>query len=326
MDGEPIVRNSNFEEIGWTGFVNFWLGSVATLNMIDGELVYELTKYNAVDDGGVNQNWLLQLIHDEKLTLAPSTTYVFSMDARASEAVTLNPFFTQNDAGGFNNFADGNPLELTTTTQTFTFTFTTGADIISEPVEFKLEFGNQFDSFEAGVAGATSKLLYFDNLSLKVQGSATELFTNSTASEPLGFEVYNEGTGQLTASVEEGTLTLDVTGLGTLPFQPHFFQMVGNLDAGNYVLVARLESDVTRDVRFNVVLPDAGFASILENGFVDVNLVAGTPKEVVIRFTVVNAVTNVKLELSLGTLGGDLVSAIGTIEIDEILMYQNYND
>jgi len=40
--------------------------------------------------------------------------------------------------------------------------------------------------------------------------------------------------------------------------------------------------------------------------------------------TLANPVTNVKLELDFGTLGDDLVSATGAVDIDSIDIYRNF--
>jgi len=103
------------------------------------------------------------------------------------------------------------------------------------------------------------------------------------------------------------------------------YQMIGDLAPGNYVLKMVIESDVTRDLRVNLILPDSGYASILSGSKHDFNVVADVEKVVVVEFTVTNTVTNVKLELDLGTLGGTLTSLPGEFTISEILIYQNFN-
>ena len=313
MDQDPIVENPDFTDNGWSAFANDWDGSVATINTLDGEIVYELTNY-------VNpaNNFHLQLIYNTKLTLEPNTDYIFTMDAYGSEAATLTPFFTQGEPAGYNNFASGT-VELTTEKQTFTVAFTTGDDM-TLPVEFKFEFGTTFEAFSG-----EAKQLYFDNFSLKVdEADAPELLVNTTSDAPLEWDWFTEGDGQGTVAVEDGTLTVDVTGLGAAAYQPHLFQMIGDLDAGSYNVKMVMTSDVDRDLRFNLILPDAGFASLLEDGFYDFNLVAGEAKTIAFSFTIENPVTNVKLELDFGTIGEDLVSAIGSFDIDSIDIYRNF--
>lgn len=318
MDADPIVKNSRFEDNGWTAFKNDWEGSMATINTLDGEVVYELTKYT-----NTGPNYLLQLIYNTKLTLEANTDYIFTMDAYASEEAALQPFFTQGEPAGYNNFA-GDAITLTTEKQTFTVAFTTGDDM-TLPVEFKFEFGTAFASFEAGVDDALAKQLYFDNFSLKVdEAGAPELLINPTSDQPVDWEWFTEADGQGTVAVDDGTLTVDVTGLG-LAYQPHLFQLIGDLEAGTYTVKMVITSSVDRTVRLNFILPDAGFASILAGGFYDVDLTADEEETVAFSFTVANPVTNVKLELDFGNLGADIVSEIGSFDIAEILVYPNYS-
>jgi hypothetical protein len=82
---------------------------------------------------------------------------------------------------------------------------------------------------------------------------------------------------------------------------------------------------VTRDLRFNIILPDAGYASILPTNFVDFRVTADTPMVFTVTFEVLNPLTNVKVELDFGTLGGDKISLPGTFVLSEVLIYQNYN-
>ena len=86
-----------------------------------------------------------------------------------------------------------------------------------------------------------------------------------------------------------------------------------------------LTSSVTRDLRFNIILPDAGYASILPDNFVDFRVTADAPYVFTVSFEVMTPLTNVKLELDLGTLGGDKLSLPGTFLISEVLVYANYN-
>jgi hypothetical protein len=113
--------------------------------------------------------------------------------------------------------------------------------------------------------------------------------------------------------------------LGGAAYQPHYFYIFPTLAKGNYEVKIVLTSSVTRDLRFNVILPDAGYASILPDSFVDFRVTANTPYVFTVSFEVVNPLTNVKVELDFGTLGGDKVSLPGTFLLSEVLIYQNYN-
>ena len=313
LDADPIVDNADFTDNNWTAFHNDWEGSAATINTVDGEVVYTLNNYN-----NTGPNWLLQLIYNTQLSLEPNTDYIFTMDAYASEEATLIPVFTQGEPAGFNNFASGEVV-LTTEKQTFEVAFTTGEDM-ALTVEFKFEFGNTFESFDEG-----SKVLYFDNFSLKVdEADAPELLVNTVSDYPVDWEWFTEGDATGTVSVDNGVLTVDVTGVGAQAYQPHLFQMIGDLDAGTYTVKMVMESAEARDLRFNLLLPDAGFASLLADTFYDFSLEASEVTTISFSFTLENAVTNVKLELDFGALGDDYTSITGPVEISEIDVYRNF--
>ena len=317
---DEIVTNGDFSDLGWVGFHNDWEGSVATLTVVNGEFVYTLNKYTNGSAG-----YLLQLIYGTKLVLEADTTYTFTFDAYASKALNLTPFFTQGEAGGWNNLVTTGPVAITTVKDTYTLTFTTGSSV-TLPFEFKFEFGTQFTPFEAGVADAVAQTITFDNLSMKkVAAGAPELLMNGTADQVLGFTLFTEAEGQGTMTYVGGQMVLDITGLAAQAYQPHLYQMIGDLTPGNYVLKFVIQSDVTRDLRVNLILPDAGYASILPDTKYDFNVEAGVEKVVVVEFTVANLVTNVKFELDFGTLGGTLVSLPGEFIISEILIYPNFN-
>ncbi|MDO9629134.1 MAG: carbohydrate binding domain-containing protein, partial [Acholeplasmataceae bacterium] len=317
---DEIVTNGDFSNLGWVGFHNDWEGSQATLTVVNGEFVYTLNKYTNGTAG-----YLLQLIYGTKLVLEADTSYTFTFDAYASKALNLTPFFTQGEAGGWNNLVTTGPVAITTTKATYTLTFTTGSSV-TLPFEFKFEFGTQFTPFEAGVDNAVAQTLTFDNLSMKKNvAAAPELLLNGTADQVLGFTLYTEGTGQGTMTYVDGKMVIDVTGVAAQAYQPHLYQMIGDLTPGKYVLKFIIQSDVTRDLRVNLILPDAGYASILPGNMYDFNLEAGVEKVVVVEFTVANLVTNVKFELDFGTLGGTLISLPAKLTISEILIYPNFN-
>ena len=82
---------------------------------------------------------------------------------------------------------------------------------------------------------------------------------------------------------------------------------------------------MTRDLRFNIVLPDAGYASMIEGGFIDFEVVEDVEKVFTVSFSVVNPITNVKFELDFGNLGAESTSIPGNFLISEVLVYRNYN-
>ena len=194
-------------------------------------------------------------------------------------------------------------------------TATTGTDM-SLPFEIKLEFGNQFVSFDTG-----SEFIMFDNLSFK-KTAGPELLVNGTAQEVLQWTYDNAGAGAGNMQAVDGKAVVTVETLGAA-YQPHMYQMLSGLKAGNYMLKVVVSSSVTRDLRVNFVVPNWGYASLLTGGFYDISMVANEEKVVYVPFTVANDITDqVKFEFDFGTLGGTLISIPGTFTISEILLYQ----
>ena len=313
-----IVANGNFQALGWQGFVNDWEGSVATFQSVGGEFVYDLTKYNV---GGAS--YRLQLIYGTKLILEADTNYTFKFDAYASKDIELNPFFTQGEAVGYNNLVTSGKVAINGTKTTYTVTFTTTGTAVVLPFEFKLEFGDQFTAFETG-----AEWLKFDNLSLKKDGEAQpELLQNGNAESVIGGHTYdNAGEGAGTMVYSATGAVINVTTLGSQPYTPHYYYMIDELAAGNYTVVFQMTSSVARDFRFNMILPNAGWGSILPDTKYDFNVATVDQMVTVsVNFVVANPLTDIKVELDFGTLGGTLISAPGTFTLHNILIYQNFN-
>lgn len=307
---DTLLVNTTFDALGWQGFHNDWDGSVATLSVVNGEFKYSLTKYVNGSAG-----YMLQLIYGTKLVLEPNTTYTFSFDAYASKNLTLNPFFTQGDAAGWNNIVTSGTVDITTTKATYTVTATTGEGV-ALPFELKFEFGTQFAPFESG-----DEFIMWDNLSFK-KADGPELLMNGSGQEVLNWSYDNSGGATGNMQLVDGKAVVTVETLGAA-YQPHMYQMLTGLKAGNYMLKVVVTSSVARDLRVNFVVPNWGYASILTGGSHDFAVEVGVEKVVYVPFTVATDITDqVKFEFDFGGLGGTLISVPGTFTISEILLYQ----
>lgn len=324
LDVEPIVTNADFTLTGWRGFAEG--ANQATWGIVDGEYVINITKVANIDLG----NWVLQFIQDHQsvfggtsdaglIVLEPSTTYTFTFDAYASEAATINP--TVVVPGVWVNYIEASKqsIAITDTKTTYTANFTTPADITGTEI-LKFEFGNAFGGNFEG-----EKWIKFDNLSVVKQGETTPLASvyNGTMDQVVaGHAFYN---GEISSNVafksEEG-FEFTVAALGAEAFMPHYYYMVPTLAAGDYVVQFEISASVARDLRFNIVLPDSGYASILPDSFVDFEVNADDSVVVTIEFTVAAPLTNVKIELDFGTLGGEATSVAGVFTLHSIQIYQ----
>jgi hypothetical protein len=292
--------------------------------IVDGEFVMHLTKY--VNTGA---NWTLQVIQDEValglssvdngvLVLDPETTYTFSFDAYASEAITINPMIAT--PGAWANFleAAGQAVAITTEKTTYTFSFTTPASLAGTEV-LKFEFGQAFASFEDD-----DKWVAFDNFVItKPDETTLDSVYNGTMDQVLFHTYDNAGVGVGSMSAVDGDAVITVDTLGANAWEPHYYYMIDSLDAGTYTVVLRMTSSVARDFRFNLVLPDSGYVSILPDTKVDFSADADVMTTVTVQFTLETTTTNIKVELDFGTLGGELTSLPGTFTLHELLIYQN---
>lgn len=304
VDQDPLLENADFSDIGFYTFRQDW-GSeaVMTFAVENDEFVLDISA------PGENV-WSVQLNQDLGAKLAAETTYVLSFDAYAEVARDINVAVFH--AVSYVRHGELLNQMLTTTKTTYTLEFTTLADNLD----------NVILSFELGATTAyAAGKVSFDNVSLVEKDTTNEIIINGTTSDVPGWSFFNEGDGQGTMKVVDGDLVVNITGLGGAAYQPHLFQMIDMLEAGTYHLVFDVSADVVRDLRINMVLPDAGYNSLFSAGFVDFKTSTTEAAQVVIEFTITDTVTNVKFELDFGTLGGDLTSELGTFTIEEILLY-----
>ena len=322
LDATALIANNDFSNSGWRGFANTWQGTAFSTDVVNGEFKMTVTAVN------VYESWHLQIVQDaESLTglpgtssfldLAPSTTYELKFDAYASKAVTITPnIFGQNI---WTNFVQSPTTTLTTSKVTYTLSVVTGATL-NDTEKLAFEFGTGLP-----LTDNVPVSVYLDNVSLKTGGVDVATLYNGTMEAILGGHTFfTEHGGTMTRGVNGGA-SIVVPALGGAAYQPHYFYIFPTLAKGKYEVKIALTSSVTRDLRFNIILPDAGYASILPDNFVDFTVTADTPYVFTVSFEVMTPLTNVKLELDLGNLGGGNLSLPGTFLISEVLVYANYN-
>ncbi|MFA5693474.1 MAG: carbohydrate binding domain-containing protein, partial [Acholeplasmataceae bacterium] len=327
LDEESILGNEYFQDLGWRGFVNDWDGSVAHFDVVDGEYRIDIDFLNNAN----NESWVLQLIQDELalgnlagedvgvLNLEPNTTYTLSFDAYASKDARIRVLAAVPVDPWTNFFEDEGFVDITTSKATYTIDFTTPSEIIGNEL-FKIELGSAF-----GGTVDDAEFIIFDNIVvLDDSNEATNSIINGDFESAPNWTLFNENGSDASYKLTEDGLLISMTALGDAAHMPHLYQEGFNLNAGDYTLEVKITSSVDRDVRFNLILPEAGYSSLLDDGFHDESLVKDEETIVSLDFTVDNLTTNVKLEIDFGNLGEDLESEPGDFLIEYIVLYPRY--
>jgi hypothetical protein len=328
LDAAPLLRDSKFAMTGWRHFVNDWDGTVATSGIVAGEYKMTITKTVALSPTA--DNWKLQIIQDNvafgetvddgRMNLTAEKSYTLSFDMYASQNINVTTFV--GAPGVWVNYVtEANRVNaITTSKQTITIPVSTVGATLNGKEKLSFEFGSAFSNFESG-----NEFVAIDNVVLKEGNTVLPNVINGDMNAILGGHTFfTENGGAMTRGANGGA-SIEVPALGGAAYQPHYYYIFPTLAKGSYEVKIALTSSVTRDLRFNIILPDAGYASILPENFVDFGVTANSPYVLTVSFEVVNPLTNVKLELDLGTLGGGKISLPGTFLISEVLVYQNYN-
>lgn len=327
LDVNPLVTNSNLAMTGWRHFVNDWEGTVATSAIVNGEYKMTITKR-----GGHNgDNWKLQIVQDNvafgesndngRLGMTAGKSYTLTFDMYASKAIAVTTFI---GAPGVNiNYATEatRVTNITTSKATYTLPVSTVGATLNGNEKLAFEFGTQFTNFETG-----NEFVVIDNVALKEGDTITPSVINGDMNAVVGgHQFFTEHGGTMSRATDAGGASIVIPALGPNAHQPHYFYMIPTLSAGKYELKIIVNSSVARDLRLNVILPDAGFASILEGNFKDFAVTQGTDVVYTLTFTTTTQLSNVKVELDFGTLGGTKTSLPGTFVIKQMLVYRNYN-
>ena len=301
---DDILVNSNFAD-SWYVWSN------------DNSLTYNRDggQFNVVVANVGSETWHNQF--NTRIDLAANTTYVVSFDAMALVARDINVKVFNSS---YTNYLAQLDVMLTTSMATYTYEFTTPAEGQMSDLVFGFEFGS--------TTNAAVTTVSFDNISIleKDNASAVQVVSNGDATSPEGWTMFNENGSATTLSLVDGGLQVELTALGGLGYQPHLYQMIDSLTAGTYTIKVVVSADVARDLNINVSLPNSGYAVILPDQTpVTFTTLENDQVEVSVTFTVTAEITNVKVEIDFGTLGGDAVSTTGTFVLEQIYIYQIYS-
>ncbi|MFH5881047.1 immunoglobulin-like domain-containing protein, partial [Liberiplasma polymorphum] len=270
---EPVIDDEpKSADYGWRAFVNDWEGSAATLEVVDGELVFSPTTVASMD-----ASWKLQVIQDAQafgygeeneghMALLAGRTYRVTFDARATVAGNIK-LAIGHDVGGWTGYFESDPIAITTTMETITVEFTLDSELNTAILaQFKLELGLLF----AGTDGTESFIL--DNVKIELLEDDvfvdTDLIVNGTfTAEEVGptgpafgwrpFLNDWEGTAG-TLTIVNGRLVLDLTSVNSSDnwhvqiIQDAYALGTGEDNVGSMVFEAGKTYRVTFDARASV--------------------------------------------------------------------------
>jgi hypothetical protein len=196
VDQEALLKNSDFTDIGFYTWGQDWGAPAEYTFAIENEMfVFDVT-----NPGSEGQPWTIQFNQSLGSKLEAETTYVLTFDAYADVARDINALVLHPTTYARHGELLGQML--TTSAQTYTLEFTTLADNL-DTVNLSFELGT--------TAAYAAGKVYFDNISLVVKDETTELINNGAANPAYGWTFYNEGAGQGTMDVNNGTLEINVS-------------------------------------------------------------------------------------------------------------------
>jgi hypothetical protein len=330
LEADSLVANGDFSLSGWRGYSEPGVATT-TSGIVNGEFKMTISQYapypQGWDTGAIASSFHLQIVQDAEslvgipkvnqyLDLDIGKTYTLTFDAYASEPVTITPNIFGQDI--WINHTQSPETVVTTSKQTYTKTVSTVGAALNNTEKLAFEFGKGVNAI---AINGTPVSVYLDNVLLKEVNVDVPSLYNGNMETVLGGHTI-DGPATLVNTSEGALLTVNEMGL---PYVPHYFYTFDSLEKGDYQIKFVLKGDVSRTLRFNVILPDAGYASILPNSFIDFNIVKDQTYVFTTSFKVTTPLTNVKVEVDFGNLGGASNSVVGSFLISELLVYRNYN-
>jgi len=240
---------------------------------------------------------------------ADTTAPVITVGA-ANKEVRVDDTFNPASGVTANDIVDGD------LTASVTYVVKKGEDVVT--------------TIDTSVVGTVYTITYSVSDAAGNEATATVTLTVVAGYENLVADLDSDGhTLEQASEFTFGSMTktddgleIVITEVGGEPYIPHYFyEIQDGLEAGTYTFTLKVTSNVTRDLRTNIILPDGGFVSIIEGGSYDQEAVADELTTITFEFTVENAISQkVKIELDFGNLGGELVSLPGTFVISEVTL------
>lgn len=300
VDHNLIVNGDFSEELGdtWSIWHADWDSTTASIAIEDNKLAINVADLGSAADWGIQ-------VFQEGITVEKGKYYLLTVVLSAENDRDINFEFGETNpenADEFWPYADlVNGLELTSepTTQTLLFQMS-GETTNNAKLLFKLANTANPDTGKVFIHSATLQERY-------VAALIDSDFTN----EKHVVEQASDET-HATAVRTEDSLEITVTSVGAEAYVPHYFYELEGLDAGTYTYTIDVTGSVSRTLRFNIVVPNWGFASILppvdpedeaSPRFIDLELVANELGQIEVTFVVAEPIVDtVKIELDFGPI------------------------
>lgn len=312
---ENLIVNGDFTQpLGdeWVTYFAEWTNAGVSKAIVDGKLEVDTT-------GLGDASWHIQLYQDG-LTLEKGKTYrlSFTIESTVERDIGVEVGVTNEDFS-FTAYMDlllGIPVSDEVQTLTYVFTVT---EETTENGKVVLHLGKVSD-------GDLPGKFVISNISLN-ERYFEPLITADFTDERHVLE-QADGVTHATAERTEDDLTITVNTVGGEAYIPHYFYLLDGLQAGTYEYRISVTADVLRHLRFNIIVPDWGFASILppvdpedetSARFVDFETKVDELVELVIEFTVGETINEqVKIELDFGPIGYEGETLIGEFVLSNV--------
>ncbi|MFW5894564.1 MAG: carbohydrate binding domain-containing protein [Bacillota bacterium] len=300
LDKGPLQDNGTFEDSGWSVWAEDGI-------QIDDDITDE--EYVITSDSLGSANWAIQFVQ-EGLALENGQSYSVTFDAKAHETRDIN--FKIIDSDGAEEVYTP---ELSTSMDTYTHDFTYEGNATSGKISIEL----------GDIGDATPGTTTFDNISVVELDDSdevvddSELVTNGTFDEILDWGTWAEESITTSSDVVDGEYVFTYEDLGDdhENWAIQMFQDDREFTIGEtYTFEFDMKADHDRDINAKII---SGDYEILNEVSLTTDM---THYEYTFDYEGPEELANINFEF--GNIGDD-ANDKGTITLDNVMLYRNFN-